>query len=687
MTETLPTADPTPLLAPWSGPHGGAPDFASVRVEAFKPAILAAIDENRAEIAAIAANPAAPNFDNTLAALERSGAALRRVETLFDVWTSALNDKPMQAVEQEMAPVFAGFADEVVQNEALFSRIKTVHETSNSLAAEQQRLALVTHRNFARRGALLGAAGKTRLAAINQDLARLCTQFSQNVLADEEDQILTLESEADLAGLPATAIESAAAAAQERGRAGAWLITNTRSSMEPFLTYSARRELREKGWRMWLGRGDNPGTHDNNAIIVQILTLRAEKASLLGAPTFAHWVCANQMAKTPEAALELLENLWMAAKAKATVEAGELRALAETEAPGIQIEPWDWRHYAEKVRLARYDLDENSVKPYLQLDSMREAMFWVAGQLFGLEFAEVSDLPVYEPSVRTFEVRRSGERVGLFYFDPYARTGKSSGAWMSEYRTQEKLGGAVTPIVSNNSNFVRGAPGEPILISWTDARTLFHEFGHGLHGLTSSVTYPSLAGTSVVHDFVEFPSQILEHWLPTSEVLERFCRHYRTGEPMPKALVEAIRRAQTFNQGFETVEYLASAILDMKAHLAPAGSIEPRAFETQALAELGMPREIVMRHRFPHFRHIFGGESYAAGYYDYIWADVLVADAAEAFADAPGGFYDRPTAQRLHDEILSVGDTVEADVAFRQFRGRDPTIDALMRDRGFPVPA
>ncbi|HEY5070653.1 MAG TPA: M3 family metallopeptidase [Caulobacteraceae bacterium] len=682
-----PTA--SPLLAPWTGPHGGGPPFDKVRVEDFKAAIMEAIEANRVQIAAIAADPSPPSFANTIAALEDAGRPLARVSAIFGVFTSTMNDKPMQAVEQEMAPVFAAFADEVVQNVALFARVKAVHEApeTSALSAEQQRLSLVVYRRFARHGAGLSAQDKARMAKINQRLASLSAQFSQNELADEEGYSLTLTAKADLAGLPDSLVAGAAAAARTKGREGEWLITNTRSSMEPFLTYSSRRDLRERGWRMWTMRGDNGGAHDNNAIITEILKLRAEKAKLLGFPTFAHWITDDQMAKTPDASMELMLKVWAPAKARVAQEVADMRPIAQADASGTRIEPWDWRYYSEKVRKAKYDLDEGEVKPYLQMERLREAMFWAAGQLYGFEFAAVHDLPVYEADVRVFEVRRAGRRVGLWYFDPYARPGKSSGAWMSEYRSQERFAGEVTAVVSNNANFVKPAAGGPILVSWDDAVTMFHEFGHALHGLNSDVAYPSLAGTSVARDFVEFPSQLNERWLPTREVLTRFCTHSQTGEAMPEALVAKIKRAHSFNKGFGTVEYLASAIVDMKAHLAGAAAIEPAAFEKETLKEIGMPREIVMRHRLPHFGHIFAGEGYAAGYYDYIWADTLTADAAEAFAQAPGGFYDKPTAKRLYEDIMSIGDTIDAAEAFRRFRGRDATIDALMRDRGFPVPA
>ncbi len=676
------------LLAPWTGPHDGAPPFDGVRVEDFEPALMAGMVEQRTEIARIVTDGENPTFDNTVAALERSGRAFNRAGAIYGVWASTLNDKAMQAVEQMMSPVFAAFDDEVIQNAALFRRIETVFNGlgASNLTDEQQRLTTVVYRRFARRGAALGSPDKLRLAEINQRLATLTTTFGQNVLADEEGAWLTLETRDDLAGLPESLVAGAAATAAEKGLAGKWVITNGRSSMEPFLIYSSRRDLREAGWRLWVGRGDNGDTHDNKAILVEILQLRVEKAGLLGQASFAHWVTDDQMAKTPEAAMALMMKVWAPAKARVAEQVAELRSIAEREAPGTAIEPWDYRYYAEILRRAKYDLDETEVKPYLQLENIREGMFWAAGRLFGLEFAEVHDLPVYHPDVRAFEVRRNGSQVGLWYFDPYARSGKSSGAWMSEYRTQERFDGETTPIVSNNANFVKPAPGDPVLIGWDDAVTLFHEFGHALHGLLSSVSYPSLAGTSVARDFVEFPSQLFERWLPTSELLGRFAIHHEAGTPMPEATVAKIKRAHTFSKGFDTVEYLASAIVDMKAHLS-TDPIDPGMFEAAVLAEIGMPREVTMRHRLPHFGHIFAGEGYAAGYYDYIWADTLTADASEAFAEAPGGFYDEDLAKRLRDEIMSVGDTIDAAEAFRRFRGRDVGIDALMRDRGFPIAA
>ncbi len=437
---------------------------------------------------------------------------------------------------------------------------------------------------------------------------------------------------------------------------------------------------------MFVDRGDGGGQHDNNAIVAEILALRAERARLLGYETHAHWRLENAMAGTPERAMELMEAVWTPAVARVREEVADMQALADTEGAGITIEPWDYRYYAEKVRQARYDLDANEVKPYLQMDRLREGMFWVAGELFGFAFAPAAGVPVFHPDVAVWEVtdRTSGRHVGLWYFDPYARAGKRSGAWMNAYRTQERFDGEVTTLVSNNSNFVQGRPGEPVLISWDDARTLFHEFGHALHGLASSVRYPSLAGTSVPRDYVEFPSQLLEHWLATPEVLQRFAVHHETGEPIPQALVDRIERAATFNQGFATIEYLSSALVDMRLHLAGARPIDPDAFERETLVELGMPREIVMRHRTPQFQHVFGSDGYSAGYYSYLWSDVLTADAYGAFTEA-GGPYDRAVAERLVRHVFSSGNTVDPAAAYRAFRGRDARVEALMQKRGFPA--
>lgn len=681
------TGDPGPLTAEWSGPFGGVPPLDRVQVEHFQPAFAVAMAAYREEIRAIAENPEPPTFANTLAALERAGRMLDRVQAVYGIWSSTLSTPEFRAVEQAIEPKLAALRDEVFQNEKLFQRIAAVYEAPERtrLTPEQQRLAWLHFTNFQRAGARLDAAAKARVAAINQRLATLYTSFSQNLLADEENDVTIITNAADLAGLPESFRAAAAAEAQRRGLKDAWVIANTRSSVEPFLSYADHRALREQVWRRFVSRGDHPGPRDNKPLITEILRLRAERAQLLGYPTHAHWRLEHSMARTPERALELMEKVWPAALARVREEVADMQRLAEAEGADFRLEPWDYRYYAEKVRKAKYDLEEAALKPYLQLESLREAMFWTAEQLFGLQFQPVPDLPVNHPDVRVWEVRDArGRHVGLFYFDPYARPGKRSGAWMNAYRNQERFEREITPLVSNNANFLKPAPGQPVLVSWDDARTLFHEFGHALHGLCSDVNYPSLSGTSVARDFVELPSQLHERWLLTPEVLGRFARHYQTGQPMPAALIERVKRAAKFNQGFATTEYLASGLLDLKLHLAGERDLDPAAFEREELARLGMPREIVMRHRLPHFAHIFADEGYSAGYYSYLWADTLTADAAEAFEAA--GWYDRALAARYREHILARGNTIDPAEAYRQFRGRDAGIAALMRDRGFPVP-
>jgi peptidyl-dipeptidase Dcp len=682
------SSDANPLLAEWTGPYGGVPPFDRVEVSYFQPAIEAGMARNLAEIDAIATNPAPPTFANTIEAMERSGSELDRVLTIYSIWSSTMSEPEFQAVQREMAPRLAAFSDQISQNEPLFRRVETLYNSpgKENLTSEQQRLLWLYHNNFVRAGARLDETAKARLSEINQRLAGLFTQFSQNVLADETNQFVVIESEAGLAGLQPALRDAAAAAAEEKGHPGAWVITNTRSSVDPFLTYSDRRDLREQVWRMFVSRGDRGGENDNNAIITEILQLRAERAKLLGYETHAHWRLENTMAGTPERAMELMEAVWVPAVGRVREEVADMQAVADAEGAGITIEPWDYRYYAEKVRKERYDLDQNEVKEYLQLENLRDGMFWVADQLFGFRFAPVTGVPVYHPDVRVWEVtdRTTGEHVGLWYFDPYARAGKRSGAWMNAYRRQQRFDGDVRTIVSNNSNFVKGRPGEPVLISWDDAETLFHEFGHALHGLSSDVTYPTLAGTAVARDYVEFPSQLLEHWLATPEVLNRFALHYQTGEPIPQELVDRIERASTFNQGFFTVEYLASGLVDMKVHLEGDRPIDPRVFERETLAEIGMPDEIVMRHRMPHFMHIFASDSYSAGYYSYLWSDVLTADAYQAFVEGAGP-YDETVARRLTEHIFSVGNTIDPAEGYRAFRGRDPRVEALMEKRGFAV--
>jgi peptidyl-dipeptidase Dcp len=677
---------PNLLLAKWEGPYGGVPPFDRVKVADFKPALEASMAENLADVGRIAKDPAAPTFENTIAALERSGQTLDRVSTIYGVFGSTMNGPEFQVVQREMAPRLAAFNDQITQNAELFKRIESVYKSPEKakLNPEQQRLTWLYYTNFVRAGARLSPEAKARLSEINQKLAGLYTKFSQNVLAEEDGQTIVLKSEAELAGLPQSVRDAAAAAAVTKKQPGVWIISNTRSSVDPFLTYSSNRELREKAWRMFINRGDNGDEHDNNATITEILQLRAERAKLLGYPTHAHWRLENAMAKTPENAMELMMQVWKPAVARVHEEVADMQALADKEGAKIKIEPWDYRYYAEKVRTARYDLDQNEVKQYLQLEKLREGIFWVAGELFNFNFTPATNVPVVHPDVRVWEVtdKTTKRHIGLWYFDPYARAGKRSGAWMNAYRSQERVDGEITTIVSNNANFVTGKPGEPLLISWDDAQTMFHEFGHALHGLNSNVTYPSLSGTAVSRDYVEFPSQLLEHWLSTPEVLQRFAVHYQTGKPIPQSLVERIKRAATFNQGFITVEYLSAALVDMKLHLAGDKKIDADAFEKATLAELGMPDEIVMRHRTPQFLHVFSSDSYSAGYYSYLWSDVLTADAYGAFVEA-GGPYDHKVAERLRKYIFSVGNTVDPAEAYRSFRGRDPRTEALMKKRGF----
>ncbi len=671
-----------PLLAVWSGVHGGMPPFDKVRVADIKPALEAAMQENLAEVDAIANCSAPPTFANTIVAMERTGRTLRRVEAIYGVWSSTMNTGEFQAVEREMQPKLAAFVDKIHQNTALYQRIASVYETRGALNAVEQRLCWLYHQQFVRAGARLDAAGKLRVGEINQRLASLYANFSQNLLADEAGYVLYLENERDLAGLPDSVRAAARSAAVELGHPNVWAVTNTRSSMDPFLTYSSRRDLREQVWRTYYSRCDNGNAHDNKHLVTEILALRAERAGLLGYATHAHWRLEDSMAKTPEAAMQLLMQVWPVAVAREREEVRSMQAVADAEGAGITIAAWDYRYYAEKVRKAQYDLDMNQVKPFLQLEKLREGMFWSAGRLYGFDFGQVEGVPVATPDVRVWEVTQAGRHVGYWYFDPYARAGKSSGAWMSEYRGQHQLDGEVSPIVSNNTNFVKDQTGSPILISWDDAVTLFHEFGHALHGLNSRVRYPSMAGTAVVRDFVEFPSQLNENWLATSEVLSRFALHHESGESIPPALVDKIKRASTFNQGFGTVEYLASALMDLKMHLAGTARIDPQEFERRTLAEFGMPEEVAMRHRPPHFQHIFAGDSYSAGYYSYLWAEVLDHDAFNAFTEA-GSPYDKDVAKRLHDEIMAVGNSIDPQEAYRRFRGADPNIEGLLRARGF----
>ncbi|WP_264552335.1 M3 family metallopeptidase [Flavobacterium sp. N2038] len=686
-TPTINNNSDNPLLKEWKGPYGGIPNFADYKVSDFKPAIEFAIQEKWNEINAIANNSEQPTFGNTIVALELSGLTIERIQAVYGIYRSNLSTPEFSAVDTEMSPKLAEIEDRMYQNKELFARIETIYksEESKELSSEQQRLIWLYYTNFVREGAELNEDDKKEVAKINQELAGLFTSFSQKLLAEENDQFLELKSEEDFSGLPEEFKNAAIAEAKERNLTVLGCIGNTRSSIEPFLTFSNNRSLREKAFDIFVKRGDNDNKNNTNEVLVAILQLRAQKAKILGFNNFAEWSLSNKMAKDPQKTLDLMESVWNPAIEKVKNDVFAMQEIVDKENGGFKIEPWDYRFYAEKVRKAKYDLDQNEIKQYLQLENLREGMFWTAGELFDLGFKQLLDVPVYHADVRVWEVnnKNTGEVIGLWYFDPFARVGKRSGAWMNSHRDQQKIAGNVLPIVSNNCNFIKGNSGEPVLISWDDATTLFHEFGHALHGLCSNVTYPSLSGTSVARDYVEFPSQLLEHWLATPEVLNRFALHYKTNEPLSQSLVDRIGKAANFNEGFATVETISSSFVDMKLHLTTE-TVDPHQFEKGVLAEINMPSEIVMRHRIPQFAHIFSSDGYAAGYYSYLWADVINADAYEAFLEGKGTF-DKEVSKRLYDTVLSVGNKIDNEKMYENFRGHAPESDALMRARNFPV--
>jgi peptidyl-dipeptidase Dcp len=662
-----------PFFETWTTPFE-APPFDRIKPEHFKPAYERALAEHKAEIETIAAAPA--GFETTIVALENSGQLLRKVEAVFGNLCASHTNDALQAIELEMAPVLAKHWNEVFLNAELFARIDAV--SGDGLDAESKRVLERYKLDFVRAGAKLDGGDRERLALIVEELATLGTAFGQNVLADEQDFVLPL-AEADLAGVPDFAREAAAETAKERGLDAAYAVTTSRSSVEPILQFADKRALRETLFKAWVKRGDNANAHNNARLIGEMVRLRAERARLLGYPTFADYKLADTMAKTPEAARHLLDQVWAPARARALEERDALQAEIAREGGNFKLEAWDWRYYAEKVRKERYDLDDAELMPYFQLENMIAAAFDTAHRLFGLDFAERKDVPVYHPDVRVWEVTRRGKHVGLFYGDYFARSSKRGGAWMSSFRDQENMGAPVTPLIVNNCNFNKG---DPALLSFDEARTLFHEFGHALHGLLSQVRFPRLAGTNVATDFVELPSQIYEHWMDVPETLERFAVHAQTGQPIPKALIEKLKQARNFNKGFATVEFLASAFVDLDYHaLENADGLDPAAFQSKSLERIGMPNEIVMRHASPHFLHIFTGDGYSAGYYSYMWSEVLDADGFQAFEEAKNAF-DPKTAQRLHDYIYSAGGTRDFAEAYRMFRGRDPKIDALLEGRG-----
>jgi peptidyl-dipeptidase Dcp len=677
------------LLQEWTGPYQGVPAFDKMNVADVKEAVEKGMELQLQEIDAIANNDEAPTFENTIVAMESAGKALDRVFAYYGILSSNMSSPEFREVQAELAPKLSEFRSKISQNEKLFQRIKTVYEASqkNPLEPQEQRVVDLTYKQFEMNGANLDAEKKKRYAEINKELSTLYTKFSNNVLHDEENYVTYLTKD-QLGGLSDGFIKSAAKIASDKGKEGMYAITNTRSSMDPFLTYSTERELRKQVWENYYSRGDNGDEYDNNQIIAEILKLRKERVGLLGYDNYAEWRLQDRMAKNPENAMDLMLKVWPAATARVKEEVADMQAVANELGDNITIEPWDYRYYAEKVRKKKYDLDSDEVKQYLQLDKLTEAMFFVAGEIFNYKFTPVEEgsVPVFHEDVKVWEVtdRDSGRHIGLWYLDPYAREGKRSGAWATTYRSSTTFEGQTNVLASNNSNFVKPAPGEAVLVSWDDATTFFHEFGHALHFFAADVKYPTLQGG--VRDYTEFQSQLLERWLSTDKVINQFLVHHETGKPIPAELVEKIKKAATFNQGFGTTEYLASALIDMKLHLADPTNIDIDKFERETLDELGMPKELPMRHRTPHFGHVFSGEGYATAYYGYMWADVLTSDASEAFKEAPDGFYDKAVADKLVKYLFAPRNAMDPAEAYRLFRGRDAKIEALMRDRGFPVP-
>ncbi len=673
-----------PLLVSWATPFG-LPPFERIAADQFAPAFDATLAQQADEIAALASQATPPTFDNTIAALDRAGAALRRVMSVFFNMTATMSSPALQAVERDITPRLAAAFSAMFLDERLFARVDAVYAARAALDLQPEALQLLerTWLDFSFAGARLDAAARERIAAINARLATLYTQFRQNLLAEEAAWTLVLRTEDELAGLPNDVRDAARAAAVDAGQPDAWVITLSRSLVVPFLSYSARRDLRERAFRAWTTRGGHDGPHDNRPVVREILALRHELATLHGYPSFAHFALVDRMAGTPEAVADLLARVWEPATRRAAEEREALQAYARAHGDDVTLKPWDWRYYAEKVRAERYHVDVAALKPYFALERMIEAMFDCAQRLFGIRFVHRPDLRAYHPDVRVYEVHgRDGATVGLFLSDNFARAGKRSGAWMSAYRWQSRAGGDVLPIIANHNNFAQAPAGQPTLLSPDDVRTLFHEFGHGLHGLLSNVTYERLSGTRVLRDFVELPSQIFEHWAVEPAVLREHARHYRTGEPIPDALLAQFRAAQLWNQGFETVEHAACVLVDMAlhGHEDPA-TLDVDAFEAAELARLRMPPEIVMRHRLTHFSHLFGSDSYAAGYYVYMWAEVLDADGYDAFVEA-GDPFDPATAARLLEHVYAAGATRDPKEAFRAFRGRDPRVEPMLAGRG-----
>ncbi len=674
------------LLKPWSGPHDGVPPWDRADPALMPAALELGIALQEAEVQAIANNPAPATFENTMAALQNAGRHIDRATTIFGVMTDNISTETIQNIEAEWSPKLTAAGNAITFNRALFARIDALHQQRSTLnlSAEQLRLLERTHAGFVRAGAAATPEQQARLGAINEALSTKFADFGRRLLADENTAIF-ITRRAELAGLPPNIVSALAAAATERGHAGQWAVVNTRSSVDPFLTFSSNRRLREQVWRAFKNRGDNGDANDTNAVIADIMRLRAERAQILGFGNHAQYRMADTMALDPARAQDLMMRVWRPAVARVQEEVRDMQAIANRQRARITIEPWDYNYYAEQVRRDRYNLDQNELRPYFELNNMINASFYMANQLYGLSFREITGtVPVFEPNVRVWEVTdRDGSYVGLFYGDYFARAGKRSGAWMNTYQSHETFTGrTITPIASNNNNFVGGAEGEPVLISLDDAQTLFHEFGHAIHYLVSTVNYPGLGNTP--RDYVEYPSQVHEHWVLTRPILDQFARHYQTGQPMPQALVDRVNNAGTFNQGYATVEYLSSALVDMAMHNRADPITDPDAFERETLASLGMPREIAMRHRLPQFGHLFSSDAYSAGYYSYLWSEVMDADTWEMFT-ATGNVFDPTVAAGMRNIILAPGNTTDRAEAYRQFRGRDPDVNALLRVRGFPT--
>ncbi|MCW2411128.1 M3 family metallopeptidase [Sphingobium sp. B8D3A] len=677
------------ITAPWTGPYGGVPAWDKVDPAAFPAAFEAVMASVKAQFEGVLANKAAPTFDNTITALQKETLS-DRVMPIWGVYVSNLSNDDIRRIQGEWSPKLSAFFNELTLDPRYFARVKVLYDKRDTLGldAKQMRLLTRTYEDLVANGAMLDAAQKKELIGIETALAQEFSSFQNKVLADEE-KFITFTSEADLAGLPADFVATMKSAAQDKGVDG-WLLINTRSYVQPFLESSTRRDLRKSVFEAFANRGDNGDANDTNATIARIVALRAQRAKLLGFKTHAEYRMRDTMAQTPDKAMALMMKVWPAAVARVREEVADMQAIADAEAkagqgPKITIEPWDYRFYAEKVRKAKYDLDQNEVKPYFQLDKMVSAMFDMANRLYGFTFTEnTGAVPVFHPDVRTFEVTRGGKVVGLFYLDTWARSGKRSGAWMTTYKGQDHLNGNEYVLASNNNNFAKGSAGAPTTISLDDATTLFHEFGHALHYLSYDITWPGLGTTP--RDFVEYPSQVHENWVLTPYILETYARHFQTGAPIPKALVDKIKASDTFNQGFATVEYLSSAIVDMKLHNRPDAPTDIDEFERETLAEIGMPKEMIMRHRLPQFNHLFSSDAYSAGYYSYLWSETMDADTWAAFEET-GNVWDPALAARFNKALLATGNETDRAEAYRAFRGRDPDVNALLRKRGFPVPA